>query len=128
MNLDLIELQKGVKSTAVILYGEEFRQLSGVVLMNANVSNKFLYNIPYGKPVFKESLEDKAKRKDICYLVIKDLDLVDGQTQNRFIGLVKDREFCGYTLPNNCVVIFTVNDVSSLRNLTDDIYQFCIVA
>ena len=128
MNKDLIELQKNVNSTAVVVFGEEFRELNGVVMMNAGVSNKFLYGTPFGEPAFKEMLEQKSKKFDICYFVLKDIDLIDESMQDRFEGIIKDREFAGYTLPENCIILLSVKDRNSLRKISSRLFKFCIIA
>lgn len=126
MNKDLIELQKGLKATCVIVPTHECTELSQTLAMSANVSDKFLF--AGENPPFAEKIENKSKKGKICYFVITGIDEVAFEKQNRFVGLVKDREFNGYNLPNNCVIVFTVKDRDSLKKVSQEIYRFAVVA
>jgi len=128
MNKDLIELQRGCPATAVVVYNSEVEGLENFVILNANISDKSLFGSPMGNPIFKEMLEKKSKISGLVYFVIYGIDEVAKDKQERFLGIVKDREFEGYKLPENCIVVFTVKDRSSLQKISNELFHFCIVA
>ena len=126
MNKELIDLQRNSKATCAIIKTDEYNNLSPVVLMKANVSDKFLYSNK--KPPFADKLNDKCAKNKLCYFVISQIDEVSTLEQDRFVGLVKDREFNGYILPDNCIIVFTVKDKSTLKNISPDLYHFAVNA
>lgn len=128
MNKDLIELQRECPATAVIVFGNEYLGLENIVVMKANVSDKFLFGMPNGQPIFKEKLNEKLKSSKLVYLVIEGIDKLSIDDQNRFVGLVKDRELNGYKLPNNCIIIFTIQSKLTLRHISSKLLHFCVVA
>jgi len=123
---ELVSLQRNSKSTCVIVDGEEFKKLPNVVSMPASVSDKFLFtnNIP----PFAEKIDAKCNKHNLCHFVIKNIDEVSIQEQERFVGLVKDREFNGYNLPQNCIIVFTVKDLVSLKKLSPILFNLSVVA
>ncbi len=125
MNKDLIDLQRNSKATCVIIKTEEYNKLSPVVSMKASVSNKFL--LSGDKPPFADKINEKSVKNSICYFVITDIDEVSIDMQERFVGLVKDRELNGYSLPDNCVIVFTVKDKSSIKNISSNLYHFAVI-
>ena len=127
VNKDLILLQKNGKSTAAIVLNDEFRQLKKSVIMKAGVSDKFLFATPLGHPPFAEHINKNIK-EDVSYFVITDIDKVSKNMQERFVGLVKDREFHGYNLPQNVIIVFTVESPANVKNIIPDLYHFCVVA
>lgn len=126
MNLDLIELQRNSKATCVVVENENCKELKNVVSMKADVSDKFLFG---GKePPFKTKLETASKKGKIAYFVITNIDEVAIDVQNRFVGLVKDREFEGYNLPDNVIVVFTVKGKETLKKISPQLWNFCVNA
>ena len=124
MNKDLILLQKNNKAAAAIVLQEEYLQLGNCVSMKANVSDKFLFS---SSAPFAEKLE-KHKDKEVIYFVISNIDNATSRQQERYVGLVKDREFNGYNLPKNCIIVFTVDDKAKINRIIPELYKFCIVA
>lgn len=122
MNKELIELQRN-SNVCVIVKANEYKSLSPIVSMNGNVSDSFLAGVP-----FAQKLDDKCKEKSLVYFVIKDIDKLSNEKQNRFAGMVKDREFNGYNLPKNCIIVFTVEDESTLKNLSNELYHLAVLA
>ncbi len=123
---ELIDLQRNSKATCVIVRTDEYNKLTSTIVMKANVSDKFLFT--GSKPPFAEKLDIKSKKNEICYFVITGIDEISVEQQNRYVGLVKDREMNGYYLPDNCVLIFTVKDKSALKTLSPELYHFAVVA
>ncbi len=123
---ELIDLQRNSNATCVIVETDEYNKLSPVISMKASVSDKFLFTGE--KPPFANKISERCEKYKLCYFVITDLDTVSIVKQDRFEGLVKDREFNGYTLPNNCIIVFTVKDKSALKNISPNIYRFAVVA
>lgn len=126
MNLNLIELQRNAKATCVVVENEKFKELKSYVSMKADVSDKFLFG--GNVPPFKEKVEKLAKANKIAYFVITNLDEVPAEVQNRFVGLVKDREFEGYILPDNVIVVFTVKGKETLKKISHELWNFCVNA
>lgn len=126
MNKELIDLQRNSKATCAIIKTDEYTNLSHFVSISGNVSDKFLFS--GDKPPFAEKLNEKCAKNELCYFVITQIDEVKKEKQDRFAGLVKDRELNGYILPNNCIIVFTVKDKSSLKNISPKLYHFAVVA
>ena len=49
-------------------------------------------------------------------------------TQNKYYQIVKDREFYGYKLPKDMIVVLTVKDREGLKNISKELYNFCVIA
>ena len=122
---EIVDLQRNSKATCVILTNDEYGELSPTVTMKANVSDKFL--LAGKKPPFADKIDTKSKSNEICYFVIKGIDELSTESQNRYVGLVKDREMNGYYLPNNCVIVFTVKDRTALKKVSQELYHFAVV-
>ena len=123
MNKQLVDLQRFSSSTCAIIKTDEAKKLPYSVVMKANVSDGFLSTRP-----FAQKLDEKSQKSELCYFVIKEIDELNIQKQERFLGLIKDREFMGYNLPNNCIVVLTAKDESTLKNLSPMIYHLSVVA
>ena len=123
---ELIDLQRNSKATCAIIKTDEYNNLSPSISMKANVSDKFLLSSKL--PPFAEKLDEKCGKNKICYFIITEIDKISIEQQDRFVGLVKDREFNGYNLPDNCTIVFTVKDKNSLKNISPKIYHFAVVA
>ena len=123
---ELIDLQRNSKATCAIIKTEDIQELSPSLTMKANVSDKFL--LTGDKPPFADKIEIKSNLSKICYFVITGIEEISIEQQNRYVGLVKDREMNGYYLPDNCIVVFTVKDRQSLKNVSPELYHFAVVA
>ena len=77
---------------------------------------------------FADKIDEKCAKNKLCYLVIKGIDEISAEQQNRYVGLVKDREFNGYTIPDNCILVFTVQNRSNLKKVSSELYHFVVVA
>ena len=123
---ELIDLQRNSKATCAIIKTEDIQELSPSLTMKANVSDKFL--LTGDKPPFADKVDAKSKSGEICYFVITGIEEISIEQQNRYVGLVKDRELNGYYLPDNCIIVFTVKDRQSLKNVSPELYHFAVVA
>lgn len=128
MNKELIELQRNCTSVAVVILEDYYKDLGRVLFMDASINDKYLFSGSLGNPIFKNQLDNLSKNGELTYFVIKGISEIDEELQNRYIGLVKDREFLGYNLPNNVIIVFTVNKKEDLQKISKDLYHFCIVA
>ncbi len=122
---ELIDLQRNSKATCAIIEDSDSGKLSPTVLMKASVSDKFLFS---NKPPFADKIDEKCAKNKLCYFVIKGIDEISTEQQNRYVGLVKDREFNGYTIPDNCILVFTVQNRSNLKKVSSELYHFAVVA
>ena len=120
MNIDLIELQKGCKATCVVIQNEDIEKLDSKVLISSNCDDNELLKI------FKEKIS-KADKK-IEFLVIEKIDKLELDKQDRFYQIVKDREFNGILLPEDVVVVLTVENKDKLKNISSELYNLCVVA
>ncbi len=123
---ELIDLQRNSKATCAVIKTEDLDKLSPAVTMKANVSDKFLFT--GNRPPFADKVDAKSRLGKICYFVITGIDEIPIEKQNRFVGLVKDRELNGYYLPDNCVIVFTVKDRTALKKMSQELYHFAVVA
>lgn len=125
MNKELIDLQRNSKATCAIIKDSCFESLKPCVAIGAGVSDKFLYNCTCS---YMDKIISQANRFPLSYFILRDFDKVSFDVQERFIGLIKNREIENYTLPNNCIVVLTVEDESTLKNISPEIYRFAVVA
>ena len=128
MNKELIQLQRGCSATCVVIKEENYKELGQAVLMDARIKDEFLFASSLGNPIFREKLDSVSSNGNLTYFIIRGIDEITEDMQNRYIGLVKDREFNGYNLPNNVIIVFTVKDREGLKKISKDLYHFCVVA
>lgn len=128
MNKELIEIQRSCTSVAVVILEDYYKDLGRVLFMDASINNEYLFSGSLGNPIFKNQLDNLSKNGELTYFVIKGISEIDEELQNRYIGLVKDREFLGYNLPDNVIIVFTINKKEDLQKISKDLYHFCIVA
>lgn len=125
MNKQLINLQKSVNATCVLIKTEEYKYLTNALAFKASVSDSFLFN---PQKYYADKLNSKAIKDDVCHLIVTNLDEASIDEQERFVQLVKDREISGYNLPNNCILVFTVQDEQALKKISSKIYHFAVNA
>ena len=119
INKELIELQKGCNSTCVIIQNEDIKELESKVLINSNCNNNELVKI------FKENLNSN---KDIDYFIIEEIDEISTNEQDKYYQIVKDREFCGYKMPKDIIIVLTVKNKENLKNILQELFHLCVVA
>lgn len=120
MNIDLIELQKGCKSTCAVIQNEDIEKLDSKILINSNCKDNELLKI------FKEKIS-KADEK-FEFLVIEEIDKLELDKQDKFYQIVKDREFNGILLPEDVVIVLTVENKDRLKNISSELHHLCVVA
>lgn len=118
INKELIELQKGCKATCVVIPNEEIKALDSKIIINANSSDSELLM------TFKEI----SNKEELSYFIIDGIDQLNEDTQNKYYQIVKDREFNGYRLPEDIIIVLTVKDKQGLKNISQELYNFCVVA
>ncbi len=118
INKELIELQKGNIATCAVILNEDCKELDSKMTINADSNDNELLT------VFK----DIAHKEDLNYFIITDIDKLDKNLQNNYYQIVKDREFYGHKLPKDMVIVLTVKDREGLKNISQELYHFCIVA
>lgn len=118
INKELIELQKGCLATCVVIPNEDCEELDLKIIVNSNCSDNELLK------TFKENISNKEK---LNYLVISEIDKLDEEAQDKFYQIVKDREFFGYKLPKEMIIVLTVKNKEGLKNISQKLYNFCIV-
>ena len=127
IDISLIEFQKGIRAVGVIVLNSDVKKLSNSYSIDAGVSDFDLFGVKIGHPIFKDVVEKVSKNNEISYLIISNIDKVEEEKQNRFVGLVKDREFMGYSLPDNVIIVFTVESENEIKKISGELYHFCNV-
>ncbi len=127
MNKELINLQRGSK-VCVVIKDSDSHQLENAIFMDSRIKDSLLYGVKMGKPIFKEKVEIISKNGELGFFVINQFDLLREEDQNKYISLIKDREFMGYTIPDNIIIILTVENEEKLQNISSEVYHFCVVA
>lgn len=120
INKELIELQKGCKATCVVIQNEDMQKLDSKVLISSNCEHNELLKI------FKEKISKTDERFE--FLVIEKIDEIELDKQDRFYQIVKDREFNGILLPEDVVIVLTVENKDKLKNISSGLYNLCVVA
>ena len=118
INKELIELQKGCNSTCIVIQNEDIKELESNVLVTSNCNINDLIKI------FKENIS--SKKYD--YFIVEEIDKIDLNEQDKFYQIVKDREFFGYKLPEDVIIILTVESKETLKNILQQLYNLCVVA
>lgn len=120
MNIDLIELQKGCKATCAVIQNEDIEKLDSKILINSNCKDNELLKI------FKEKISKVDEKFE--FLVIEEIDKLELDKQDKFYQIVKDREFNGILLPEDVVIVLTVENKDRLKNISSELHHLCVVA
>ena len=118
INKELIELQKGCNATCVVIRNEDIKELESKILVDSTCNTNDLIKI------FKENISNEK----YDYLVIEEIDKINLNEQNKYYQIVKDREFLGYNLPENIIIVLTVKSKETLKNISQNLYNLCVVA
>lgn len=119
INKELIELQKGCLATCVVIQNEDCKELDSKIIINADSNDSELLT------TFKENISNKEENN---YFIITEIDKLNENLQDKYYQIVKDREFNGYKLPENMIIVLTVKDRESLKRISQELYHFCVVA
>ncbi len=119
INKELIEVQKGCGATCVVIQNEDCRELDSKIIVNADSNDSELFT------TFKENISNKEETN---YFVISEIDKLNENLQDKYYQIVKDREFSGYKLPKNMIIVLTVKDREGLKKISQELYHFCVVA
>ena len=120
MNIDLIELQKGCEATCVVIQNEDIQKLDSKILINSNCDDNELLKI------FKEKISKVDEKFE--FIVIEEIDKLEADKQDKFYQIVKDREFNGIVLPENVIIVLTVENKDKLKNISSELHNLCVVA
>ena len=128
MNKELIELQRGSKATCVVVKNSDLNKLGNAVHMDSRINDSWLFGAKMGNPIIKEKVDIVSKNGEIGYFVITNFDSLSVDEQNKYVPIIKDRELLGYTLPDNIIIVLSIENKESLRNISSEIYHFCVVS
>ena len=118
INKELIELQKGCNATCVVIQNEDIKELESKILVDSTCNTNDLIKI------FKENISNEK----YDYLVIEEIDKINLNEQNKYYQIVKDREFLGYKLPEDIIIVLTVKSKETLKNISQNLYNLCVIA
>lgn len=128
MNKELIELQRGSKATCVVVKNSDLNILGNAVHMDSRINDSWLFGAKMGNPIIKEKVDIVSKNGEIGYFVITNFDSLPVDEQNKYVSIIKDRELLGYTLPDNIIIVLSIENKESLKNISPEIYHFCVVS
>lgn len=128
MKKELIELQFECPATCVVILDQDYQKLGPTVFMEGDRSDASLYACRFENPIFKEKLEKMANQYEKVYFVLRHIEKLEEEKQKRYIALIKDREFVGYELPTNVLIVLTVEKEEDIKKITPELYHFCVVA
>ena len=128
MNKELIELQRGSKATCVVVKNSDLNKLGNAVHMDSRINDSWLFGAKMGNPIIKEKVDIVSKNGEIGYFVITNFDSLPVDEQNKYVSIIKDRELLGYTLPDNIIIVLSIENKESLKNISPEIYHFCVVS
>lgn len=128
MNKELIELQRGSKATCVVVKNSDLNKLGNAVHMDSRINDSWLFGAKIGNPIIKEKVDIVSKNGEIGYFVITNFDSLSVDEQNKYVPIIKDRELLGYTLPDNIIIVLSIENKESLKNISSEIYHFCVVS
>lgn len=128
MNKELIELQRGSKATCVVVKNSDLNKLGNAVHMDSRINDSWLFGAKMGNPIIKEKVDIVSKNGEIGYFVITNFDSLSVDEQNKYVPIIKDRELLGYTLPDNIIILLSIENKESLKNISSEIYHFCVVS
>lgn len=115
---ELIELQKGCNATCVIIQNEDIKELEDKISINSTCNVSDLLKI----------LKEDINEKKYDYFVIEEIDKINEDEQDTYYQIVKDREFCGHRLPEDIIIVLTVKNRETLKNISHRLYNLCVVA
>lgn len=127
-NKNLVEIQKGCKSTCVIVLQEDINKLENSYRVEVDTSESNMLVGDFNRKNLEENLEKIAKNSEIAYLIVEGVDKINGKKQEKYVDVIKDREFRGYKLPDNVIICFTLTDKNNLKTISPEIMKFSKIA
>ena len=119
INKELIEVQKGCGATCVVIQNEDCRELDSKIIVNADSNDSELFT------TFKENISNK----DVFnYFFFCEFYFLIDNLKDKYYHFVKDRDFSGYKLAQNMIIVLTVKDREGLKKISQELYHFCVVA
>ena len=125
MNKDLIDLCRNTKALCCIILDDSIAEFPEGSAICVKLSNNSLV---FDKFFLSYKLSQKSKKEENVYLVLRGLDSTMPEVQEMLYGLVKDREYQGTSLPQNCIIVFTISNVDMLKTINPDLYNLSITA
>ena len=110
---EIIELQKGCKGSCCVILNDDINKLESKALISAGCTRK--------------ELEEMLKQEKE-YFVIAGIDEITIDMQEIYYQIVKDRQYNGKELSKDAVIVFTIKDKESLKNIMYELYNLCVVA
>ena len=126
MNKDLIDLCRNTKALCCIVMDENSGEFPATNTVAIKLSNDT--SLVFDEFLMSYKLNQKSKKDEYLYLLLRDLACATPELQEKLYGLVKDREYRGMTLPQNCIIVFTISNVDMLKNINPNLYNLAITA
>ena len=98
----------------------------GYKIVQADKSNSNMILGELNKENLKSNL-DKLKENEIAYFIIENIDELDSKQQEKYINLIKNREFRGYNIPENVIIVITIKSKENMSKIISELYHFCVV-
>ena len=102
--------------------------LKNVYDVKADNSNSNMILVELNKENLKNNLDKLTEENNIAYLIIEEIDKLDSKQQEKYINIIKNREFRGYYLPKNVIIALTIKSKENLSKISSELYHFCVVA
>lgn len=125
---ELLEEQLGCNSICVIILQDDVNELKNAYNIKVDESNSNIILGELNKENLKNNLDKLSKENEITYLVIEEIDKIDEIKQEKYISLIKNREFRGYNIPENVIIVITIESRDNLKKISPELYHFCVVA
>lgn len=124
---ELIEEQLRCNSTCVVILQDDVKLLKNSYNVKADNSNSNMILGELNKENLKSNLDKLVEENDIAYLIIEKIDELDSMGQKKYINLIKNREFRGYNIPENVIIVLTIKSKEDLSKISSELYHFCVV-
>ena len=128
LNKNIVEIQKGCKSTCVIILQEDVNKFENSYRVVVDTSESNMLVGDFNRKNLEENLEKIAKDGEIAYLIVEEIDKVDTKKQEKYVDVIKDREFRGYRLPDNVIICLSLTDRNNLEKISPEIMKFSKIA
>lgn len=128
LDQELIQGELGCNSTCVVILQEDVKLLKNVYNVKADNSNSNMILGELNKENLKNNLDKLTEENNIAYLIIEEIDKLDSKQQEKYINIIKNREFRGYYLPKNVIIALTIKSKENLSKISSELYHFCVVA